>query len=49
MIGWLAGSLALFNYYRDEELLRVVENAYRLLFAEHTMGGRIFPFREDGE
>ena len=42
-IDWRAGKLALYNYYRDEELLRVVQDAYRLYFAENALGKRIFP------
>jgi len=42
-IDWRAGRLALYNYYRDEDLLRVAMDAYRLHFADNAMGTRIFP------
>lgn len=42
-IDWRAGKLALYNYYRDEDLLRVAQDAYRLYFAENALGKRIFP------
>jgi sphinganine-1-phosphate aldolase len=42
-IDWRAGKLALYNYYRDEDLLRVATDAYNLHFAENAMGSRIFP------
>lgn len=42
-IDWKAGRLALYNYYRDQDLLRVSADAYRMYFAENAMGARIFP------
>ncbi len=42
-IDWRAGKLALYNYYRNDELLRVAQDAYRLYFAENALGGDVFP------
>lgn len=42
-VDWRAGRLALYNYYRDDGLLSVAADAYRLYFAENAMGARIFP------
>ena len=42
-IDWRGGRLAVYTYYRDDELLRVAEDAYRLFFSENALGKRAFP------
>lgn len=42
-IDWRGGRLAVYTYYRDEELLRVAQQAYLLFFNENALGKRAFP------
>jgi len=42
-IDWRGGRLPLYNYYRDEKLLRVVQDAYSLYQNENALGKPAFP------
>lgn len=42
-IDWRGGKLAVYTYYRDESLLQVAQDAYRLYFNENALGKRAFP------
>jgi glutamate/tyrosine decarboxylase-like PLP-dependent enzyme len=40
---WKRGRLPLYVYWKDEELNRVVQEAYALFFTENSLGQRAFP------
>jgi len=42
-IDWRNGRLPLYNYYRDEKLLRVVQESYSLYQNENALGKTAFP------